>query len=163
MPQSNTQSAVPYTFKVDSWTKLERDAKSIRKAVFIEEQNIPEQDEWDAQDAISQHFVMYSNLESTHVENKVLENRAPQAIATARLLKNNSIGRVAVLKAYRGQGVGRLIMQKVIEYAKQEHLEYVTLSSQVHAIPFYESLGFVKHGDEYLDCGIPHIDMELKF
>lgn len=79
-------------FRVQSghWDKLEQDAKFIRKQVFIIEQNIPEEEEWDDQDMISDHFVVYDQ---------------DQPIATARLLQNNSVGRVAVLKAYRGQGI----------------------------------------------------------
>lgn len=132
------------------WTDLETHAKLIRSQVFIQEQNIPEEDEWDEQDAISLHFVIYD-----------VSTDSKNPIATARLLPNNSIGRVAVLKEYRGQGVGRLIMQKVIEQAKFEKRAWLKLSSQVHAIQFYESLGFNMQGTEYLDCGIPHIDMMM--
>ena len=69
------------------WDQLQQDARLIRELVFIVEQNIPEQDEWDDQDAISQHFVVYDR---------------DQPIATARLLQNNSVGRVAVIQKYRG-------------------------------------------------------------
>lgn len=132
-----------------SWNELEHEAKLIRKTVFIQEQNIPEDEEWDTQDAISLHFVVYDKNKNT-------------AIATARLLDNNSIGRVAVLKEYRGTGIGRLLMLDVIQHAKSENREFLKLSSQVHAIQFYEGLGFNTHGTEYLDCNIPHIDMILK-
>ena len=86
-----------------------------------------------------------------------------QPIATARLLKNNSVGRVAVLKEYRGKGIGRLLMLEIIQQVKHEQREFLKLSSQVHAIAFYESLGFKVQGNEYLDCGIPHVDMRLLF
>lgn len=137
--------------QLGSWEVLKADAMLIREQVFIREQNIPEQEEWDAQDAISVHFVIYD-----------LSNNLKLPIATARLLPNNSIGRVAVLKNYRGQGIGHLIMQNVIDRAKIECREVLKLSSQVHAIGFYESFGFQTHGTEYLDCGISHIDMILK-
>ena len=139
-------------FKIISgtWADLAKDAEIIRRAVFIQEQNIAEQDEWDAQDTISHHFVVY-----------VIEQGASHAIATARLLANNSIGRVAVLKSYRGQGVGRKLMLSIIAQAKQEQRNFLTLSAQVHAIAFYQSLGFSVQGEEYLDCGIPHLDMSL--
>jgi len=87
------------------WSQLQHDAKLIRSMVFIEEQNISEADEWDEQDAISLHFVVYAQ---------------DQAIATARLLENNSIGRVAVLQQYRGEGIGKLLMQHIIQVAKQQ-------------------------------------------
>jgi predicted GNAT family N-acyltransferase len=118
----------------------------IRTQVFIIEQNIPEEDEWDDQDMISDHFVVYDQ---------------DQPIATARLLQNNSVGRVAVLKAYRGQGIGRMIMLEIIRQAHQQDRKFLHLSSQVHAISFYEKLGFSIQGDAYDECGIPHIKMQL--
>ncbi|HAK16832.1 GNAT family N-acetyltransferase [Acinetobacter junii] len=135
-------------FRVQSghWDKLEQDAKFIRKQVFIIEQNIPEEEEWDDQDMISDHFVVYDQN---------------QPIATARLLQNNSVGRVAVLKAYRGQGIGRMIMLEIIRQAHQQDRKFLHLSSQVHAISFYEKLGFSIQGDAYDECGIPHIKMQL--
>ena len=104
------------------WDQLQQDARLIRELVFIVEQNIPEQDEWDDQDAISQHFVIYDR---------------DQPVATARLLQNNSVGRVAVIQKYRGQGIGRMIMLDIICYAQQQHRPFLKLSSQVHAISFY--------------------------
>lgn len=135
-------------FRVQSghWDKLEQDAKLIRKQVFIIEQNIPEEEEWDDQDMISDHFVVYDQ---------------DQPIATARLLQNNSVGRVAVLKTYRGQGIGRMIMLEIIQLAHQQDRTFLQLSSQVHAISFYEKLGFSIQGDAYDECGIPHIKMQL--
>ena len=126
-------------FRVQSghWDKLEQDAKFIRKQVFIIEQNIPEEEEWDDQDMISDHFVVYDQ---------------DQPIATARLLQNNSVGRVAVLKAYRGQGIGRMIMLEIIRQAHQQDRKFLQLSSQVHAISFYEKLGFSIQGDAYDEC-----------
>ncbi|ENV64873.1 hypothetical protein F949_00262 [Acinetobacter junii NIPH 182] len=135
-----------YRVQRGHWDKLEQDAKFIRKQVFIIEQNIPEEEEWDDQDMISDHFVVYDQ---------------DQPIATARLLQNNSVGRVAVLKTYRGQGVGRMIMLEIIRQAHQQDRTFLQLSSQVHAISFYEKLGFSIEGDAYDECGIPHIKMQL--
>ena len=135
-----------YRVQSGHWDKLEQDAKFIRKQVFIIEQNIPEEEEWDDQDMISDHFVVYDQ---------------DQPIATARLLQNNSVGRVAVLKAYRGQGIGRMIMLEIIQQAHQQDRKFLHLSSQVHAISFYEKLGFSIQGDAYDECGIPHIKMQL--
>ena len=130
-----------------SWKDLATPAKMIREAVFIQEQHIAAEDEWDAEDAVAVHFIVFQQ---------------GQAIATARLLSNNSIGRVAVLTTARGLSVGQRLMQAVIDYARAEQRKLVKLSSQVHAIGFYQALGFEVQGDEYLDCGIPHIDMYLK-
>ena len=128
------------------WNELKQDAQLIRRSVFIQEQNIPEDEEWDDQDPISLHFVVYDQN---------------QAIGTARLLQNNSIGRVAVLKQYRGEGIGLLLMKQIIQVAEQQKREYLKLSAQAYATGFYENLGFIVEGDEYLDCGIPHIDMNM--
>ena len=144
-----------YFIKSGVWSELKLDAEKIRRQVFIQEQSILEQDEWDALDAVSLHFVVYDR----HLENDLKIN---QANATARLVENNSIGRVAVLKSYRSKGVGRLIMQQIIEHARTEKRQFLKLSSQLHAIAFYESFGFQVKGVGYLDCGIPHIDMYLK-
>ncbi|MCH7350478.1 MULTISPECIES: GNAT family N-acetyltransferase [unclassified Acinetobacter] len=129
-----------------SWDQLQQPAKLIREKVFIVEQGIPEADEWDEQDAISQHFVIFDQ---------------DQPIATARLLQNNSVGRVAVLKTYRGQGIGQMMMLDIIDYARQQYRPSLYLSSQVHAMSFYQQLGFVVQGDEYDECGIPHIEMQM--
>lgn len=118
----------------------------IRTQVFICEQGITEADEWDDQDLISQHFVIYDQ---------------DQPIATARLLENNRVRRVAVLKAYRGQGLGQMIMLEIIGYAQKQCRSVLTLSSQVHAISFYEKLGFIVQGNSYDECGIPHIEMTM--
>lgn len=137
-----------YQIQSGTWSELESQAKLIRRAVFIEEQNIPESEEWDAQDPISLHFIVYEQ---------------DQVIATARLLENHSIGRVAVLKKYRGLGIGQLLMQHIIQVAKDQNRPLLKLSSQVHATKFYENLGFQLQGTEYLDCGIPHVDMTMNF
>ena len=135
-----------YQVKHGRWDQLQQDAKLIRTQVFICEQGITEADEWDDQDLISQHFVIYDQ---------------DQPIATARLLENNSVGRVAVLKAYRGQGLGQMIMLEIISYAQKQRLSVLTLSSQVHAISFYEKLGFTVQGNPYDECGISHIEMTM--
>ena len=135
-----------YQVKHGRWDQLQQDAKLIRTQVFICEQGITEADEWDDQDVISQHFVIYDQ---------------DQPIATARLLENNSVGRVAVLKAYRGQGLGQMIMLEIISYAQKQRRSVLTLSSQVHAISFYEKLGFTVQGNSYDECGIPHIEMTM--
>lgn len=129
-----------------TWQELKVQASAIRTTVFIVEQHIAEADEWDNQDSISLHFVLYKDQ---------------QAVATARLLTNNSIGRVAVLKEYRGLGLGKLLMQKIIQIAKQQNRAQITLSAQQHAIQFYEALGFKVQGELYLDCGIAHVQMVL--
>lgn len=135
-----------FTVVVGDWHSLQQHAKHIRELVFILEQDIAPEDEWDDQDPISTHFVVYD---------------ADQPIATARLLSNDHVGRVAVLKEYRSKGIGKLVMQEIIALAKQQQRKELILSSQVHATQFYSGLGFAVQGESYLDCGIPHVDMVM--
>ena len=137
-----------YNIVSGTWQDLKQHAEVIRRAVFIDEQNIAEADEWDDQDNISLHFIVFD---------------ANKAIATARLLQNDSVGRVAVLEEFRGLGIGKLLMLEIIAQAKQQQRKKLQLSAQQHAISFYENLGFKVEGDFYSDCGIPHINMTLKF
>jgi predicted GNAT family N-acyltransferase len=132
--------------RTGTWAELQSDAKPIREQVFIQEQQIAAVDEWDVQDEISQHFVVCDG---------------EQVIATARLLPNHSIGRVAVLASYRGQGIGKLLMQEIIQQARIQQRPLLQLSSQVQAMSFYQALGFQVCGEAYMDCGIPHIDMQM--
>ncbi|CAI3150848.1 Acetyltransferase [Acinetobacter calcoaceticus] len=136
-----------YKIITSGWEQLEKDAKFIREQVFIQEQGIAPEDEWDDLDATVLHFTVYDR---------------EQPIATARLLPQHSVGRVAVLLPYRKQGVGKILMQYIIEYARHHKLPYLKLSAQTYVTAFYEALGFVVQGEEYLDCGIPHIDMTLE-
>lgn len=129
-----------------SWASLASAVKPIREAVFIKEQQIAPEDEWDAEDAVSLQFAVYDQQ---------------QVIATARLLENGSIGRVAVLKAHRGLGIGKQLMLEIIRQAKRQQRSFVKLSAQEHAIPFYAALGFQVQGETYLDCGIVHVDMQM--
>lgn len=136
-----------YHFVQGTWEQLAQDAKFIREQVFVQEQKISPEDEWDDFDATALHFVVYDKI---------------QPIATARLLPHHSIGRVAVLASYRKQGIGKILMQKIIEHARHEKLPYLKLSAQTYVTAFYEALGFEIQGEVYQDCGIPHIDMTLK-
>lgn len=136
-----------FTVVVGDWHSLQQHAQHIRELVFILEQDIAPEDEWDDQDPISTHFVVYD---------------AGQPIATARLLTNDHVGRVAVLKDYRSKGIGKLVMLEIIALAKQQQRKELILSSQVHATQFYSGLGFAVQGESYLDCGIPHVDMVMK-
>lgn len=136
-----------YKIIAGGWEQLEKDAKLIREQVFIQEQGIAPEDEWDDLDATVLHFIVYD---------------CERPIATARLLPQHSVGRVAVLLSYRKQGVGKILMHYIIDYARQQNLPYLKLSAQTYVTAFYEALGFVVQGEEYLDCGIPHIDMTLE-
>lgn len=128
------------------WATLGPAASEIRRIVFIDEQNVPQEEEWDGLDPECQHFLA------------LLEE---QPVGTARLLPDAHIGRVAVLADARGSGIGVLLMKAAIEAARHAGHSQVALSAQVHALAFYERLGFVAHGEAFLDAGIPHREMTL--
>ena len=120
------------------------DICSIRYEVFVGEQNVPEELEIDGLDDEAKHVLAYVD---------------GVPIGTGRILIDGHIGRVAVLKNYRGHGIGKLIMKELIKWAHDMSLERVWLSSQWHAHSFYLDLGFVCVGDIYKEAGIDHIKM----
>ena len=130
--------------RLADWQKDNADIRRIREAVFIAEQNVPPELEWDADDNTAVHF---------------LAMEGDYAIGTARLLPDGQIGRVSVLKDWRGLKVGDALMQAVIVEAQNRDLKQQMLSAQGHATPFYERLGFKVVSEEFLEAGIPHVDM----
>ena len=130
--------------RLADWHKDNAALRRIREAVFINEQSVAPELEWDSEDSQSIHFL-------------ALEDDYP--IGTARLLSDGHIGRVSVLRDWRGLKVGERLMQAAIAEAEQRGLRQQRLSAQVHATAFYERLGFRIVSDEYLEAGIPHVDM----
>jgi phosphoribosylglycinamide formyltransferase-1 len=119
-------------------------AFAVRREVFCEEQNVPEELELDARDEDAWHFLAFVDGEPA---------------ATARLLQTEGaakIGRVAVRKAYRGRGLGDKVMEAAMHAAKELRLDPMVLDAQLPVIPFYERFGFVAEGDVFDDAGIPH-------
>lgn len=133
-----------FRVRTATWPDDMATLKSIRFEVFVEEQKVPADEEIDAYDPLSIHAIAWSD---------------GKPAGCGRLLPDGHIGRMAVLKPFRGLGVGRLVLQHLIERARQRGDREVVLSAQTHAIGFYEKFGFVVEGGEYLDCNIPHRDM----
>ncbi|MEZ5275978.1 MAG: GNAT family N-acetyltransferase [Opitutaceae bacterium] len=129
----------------------ELDAESIRQVrteVFVVEQGVPIELEIDGLDPTVRHVLA------------VLSTGEP--IGTARLLDNGQIGRIAVLKRWRGKGIGRQLVETLIQCARDDGRSAVFLHSQTQAVPFYEKLGFRKDGSPpFDDAGIPHVHMDL--
>lgn len=129
-------------------TDWQRDAHrlaAVRRAVFIDEQGVPEAMEWDAHDADSMHVLA------------VDDGGTP--IGCARLLPDGRIGRMAVLPAWRGRGVGRALLAAVTRAARRRGDRTLRLSAQVGAAGFYARAGFVAAGEVYEEAGIPHVAM----
>lgn len=118
----------------------------IRYTVFVEEQQVPPALELDEYDEHADHFLVFAGN---------------TAVATARLLDDGGVGRMAVLVEHRGQGIGLALMSHIIDRGRQLGFERLHLSAQEHALPFYGRLGFIPVGDSYQDAGIPHRTMTL--
>ncbi len=132
-----------------SWKDLGEAAARIRTEVFVREQRIPLEMEWDEADHSALHAVAY--------------NRIGQAIATGRLLQEQpgvaKIGRVAVHQVLRGGGVGGQVMKALMEKAGARGDREAVLHAQRSAEAFYLGLGYVVRGAEFEEAGIPHIEM----
>ena len=121
-----------------------KDICAIRYKVFVGEQKVPEELEIDGFDDQAKHVLAFVD---------------GVPIGTGRILSDGHIGRVAVLKDYRGLGIGKSIMKELIKWAQNMNLEKAWLSSQWHAHSFYLDLDFVCVGEIYKEAGIDHIKM----
>ena len=135
----------------DTQSSTYQDSIMIRRLVFIEEQNVPEDIEIDENEAACLHVVAYQN---------------DKAVATARLYqlddKSFKVQRVAVLAEERGKHYGNHLLLALEQAGKELGGERFILGAQSYAIPFYEKLGYVINSDEYLEAGISHYDMEKR-
>lgn len=122
---------------------------ALRKAVFIVEKNVPEHEELDGKEKEHIHFGMYENDE-------IIACLRAQEVGEGLL----HIGRIAVRKDCRGKGLGRVLLEHLFTYAKENGFLAVELSAMDSAEGFYKKLGFVSEGDYYPEAGIPHIYMK---
>jgi predicted GNAT family N-acyltransferase len=121
----------------------------IRLKVFVEEQQVPVEEEYDSHDDTAQHFGVF------------LEG---QLVGTGRLVTQDQIGRigrVAILSEYRGRGFGSRLINTIIATGQKQGLEEFVLGAQIQALDFYAQLGFVVEGEVFIDGGIPHRTMRL--
>lgn len=126
------------------------EALRLRIEVFVKEQGVPYEEEQDHDDATAWHLGVFEGK---------------QLLGTARLVihkDNGRIGRVAVKKDYRSQGIGLALMHKALDLCLDFSLARAYLSAQVSVLPFYEKLGFVPYGTIFDDGGIPHQYMERR-
>lgn len=125
-----------------------KDAFSIRKIVFVEEQNVPEEEEIDQYEDEAEHFVLYDDDDAVGAGRfRVVDGKG-------------KVERICVLPPYRGKGAGKIIMDAIEQYAGEQGLKKLKLNAQTHAIPFYEKLKYEIVSEEFLDAGIPHKTME---
>ncbi|WP_318466285.1 GNAT family N-acetyltransferase [Photobacterium leiognathi] len=119
--------------------------RTVREQVFIQEQQIDPEIEFDGLDSEAVH---------------VLVMDGEQPLGTGRILADGHIGRIAIMKSARGQGLGAKVVQTLVEYAQQQGYPRVDLGAQTHAVDFYRKLGFMPYGDEFMEANIPHQAME---
>jgi predicted GNAT family N-acyltransferase len=135
-----------FAIRETDWAHDAGRLSAIRRAVFIDEQGVPEALEWDADDAGALHLLA------------IRADGTP--IGCARLLPDGHIGRMAVLPAWRGRGVGRALLAAAIRLGRVQGHTTLRLSAQTHAAGFYADAGFAAMGDPYDEAGIPHIAMQ---
>ena len=123
----------------------EQSIRSIRENVFINEQFIAPEIEFDGLDSSAIHAV-------------VIVDGKP--VGTGRILSDGHIGRIAIVRDFRGQGLGSKIVLSLIDEAKKSGYQRVYLGSQKQAIDFYTKLGFTPFGEEFMEAGIVHLSME---
>ena len=131
------------------WNQLQALAAPLRTEVFVREQGVPQDLEWDLEDLSAVHAV--------------LQDRQGQVLATGRLLIHapgvGRIGRMAVRADQRGQGLGRQVLLGLIEVARRRGDRQVLLHAQTSALGFYAREGFVTRGEVFDEAGIEHIEM----
>lgn len=132
----------PYTIRLTDWGSDEAALKSVRHDVFIVEQQVPANLEWDAIDPECVHALAVDG--------------EGEAIGCGRLLPDGHIGRMAVRREWRGRGVGSALLAALIDAATSRGDARVVLNAQVQAMPFYDRFGFSPVGEPFDEAGIPH-------
>lgn len=128
--------------RLADWDRDREVIRAIRSEVFIGEQDVPPDIEWDGRDG-----------ECLHV---LAETSNRDVIGTGRLHKSGKIGRMAVLRPWRGKGVGSALLTRLLEEACQRRIDEVYLHAQSHALDFYRRAGFETEGEEFMEADIPH-------
>ena len=137
-----------FRVRLVDWREASGTLSAIRTTVFVGEQGVPPEIEIDGRDPGCAHVVA--------------ESDSGGAVGTGRLMPEGRIGRMAVLAAWRGRGVGAAMLEALVAEAKRRGFRETYLHAQAHAKDFYARHGFVVEGEEYLEAGIPHIGMRAK-
>ncbi|MAL98598.1 MAG: GNAT family N-acetyltransferase [Alteromonadaceae bacterium] len=140
-------ASLQFELSVHTWDDCPDELRQLRHDVFVDEQKVPPDLEWDETDAVAEHFLV--------------RNASGAAIAAARLFadgEDGRIGRMAVSHKYRGSGAGLWLLRKLMSHGCSAYRHFV-LSAQAYAIPFYQRAGFLVCSEPYQDAGIPHRSM----
>ena len=136
---------VEFSVAAGSWEDLGESARLVREAVFVDEQKVPRNIEVDQRDRVSRHVIA--------------RDGNGRAIGTGRLLPDGQLGRLAVRADWRGRGVGRALLERLLEEAERQDQRRLALHAQTQASGFYRRFGFVDEGPEFMEAGIPHRTM----
>jgi predicted GNAT family N-acyltransferase len=128
-----------------AWYRDEVAIRSVRRQVFVEEQGIPESLEWDGRDADCWHVLAFAGPD--------------EVVATGRLQSDGRIGRMAVLREWRGRGVGSALLDRLQRCAQDRGLRQVYVHAQLEVAGFYSRAGFQAVGQPFTAAAIPHIEM----
>jgi len=134
-----------FSIQIMSWDEAREHAEPIRRKVFIEEQSVPEELEWDDMDSTATHALAF--------------DETGKAIGYARLSPSKQLGRMAVLQQHRRKGIGTALLQALEAVARKLRYDYLYLHAQIQALPFYEQLGYRSQGAAFDEAGIPHLMM----
>jgi predicted GNAT family N-acyltransferase len=134
-----------YNIQIGPWSILGSEALALRVLVFVQEQGVPATMEYDEFDPMAEHAVV--------------RNEAQEVVATGRLLSDGRIGRVAVRRDLRGEGLGKRVMQALIDHAQRHGVAGLHLHARCDASDFYRQFGFEESGQAFLEVGIRHILM----
>ncbi len=144
---SDSDGMPPFSVRRADWEQDQIALKAVRRVVFIIEQSVPAELEWDGLDAEAVHLLA--------------EDADRQPIGTCRLLPSGQIGRIAVLKPWRGRGAGRALLSRVLRVAAEEGFPTPYLDAQLPVVDLYRGFGFQPHGEIFDEAGMPHQRMRL--
>jgi predicted GNAT family N-acyltransferase len=136
------------SIQITHWDEAKSHVMPIRREVFINEQQVPEELEWDEFDQDALHAIV---------------KKEQEVIGTARLIidgQDARIGRMAIKKDFRGQGIGQEMLEALVTKSLELHVTLIKLHAQVHAVSFYAKLGFEAHGEIFSEAGIDHVNMQ---
>ena len=142
---SGGDSSVAFFVVVSDWHDAAERARLIRERVFVEEQGVPRELEWDEHDESARHALAFA------------ENG--RVVGTGRLLPDGHVGRMAVLRRWRGYGIGAAILRALLAEAAELGMTQLVLHAQTPAVGFYERFGFLTEGAQFMEAGIAHFTM----
>jgi predicted GNAT family N-acyltransferase len=141
-----------YRICILAWADAREMTRPLREKVFVHEQGVPIEEEWDEWDAYSQHAIAFAPSGEPIGTGRLLPLESPEKSA-------GRIGRMAVLKPWRRKGVGRALLDALVSLAAAQGALIILLHAQKHAVAFYRRNGFEVEGEEFMEAGIPHLIM----